>query len=46
VRRGTARSSESRFLNARWLLDRDGHLTITRPHEVRVEASDLTGALP
>jgi uncharacterized protein YuzE len=33
------------IINARWLLDRDGHLTITLPHEVRVEAGDLAGAL-
>jgi uncharacterized protein YuzE len=33
------------IINARWLLERDGHLTITLPHEVRVEAGDLAGAL-
>lgn len=33
------------IINARWLLDRDGHLTITLPHEVRVNARDLAGAL-
>jgi YD repeat-containing protein len=33
------------IINARWLLDRDGHLTITLPHEVRVDADDLAGAL-
>jgi uncharacterized protein YuzE len=33
------------IINARQLLDRDGHLTITLPHEVRVDASDLAGAL-
>jgi uncharacterized protein YuzE len=33
------------IINARRLLDRDGHLTITLPHEVRVDASDLAGAL-
>jgi hypothetical protein len=33
------------IINARWLLDRDGHLTITLPQEVRVEAGDLAGAL-
>ncbi|MEA2369789.1 MAG: hypothetical protein QOH12_183 [Solirubrobacteraceae bacterium] len=33
------------IINARWLLDRDGHLTITLPHAVRVEASALAGAL-
>ncbi len=31
--------------NARWLLARDGHLTITLPHLVRVEARDLAGLL-
>jgi hypothetical protein len=33
------------IINARLLLERDGHLTITLPHEVRVDANDLTGAL-
>lgn len=33
------------IINAPWLLDRDGHLTITLPHEVRVEAGDLASAL-
>lgn len=33
------------IVNARWLLDRDGHLTITLPHEVRLDAGDLAGAL-
>lgn len=33
------------IVNARRLLDRDGHLTITLPQEVRVDASDLAGAL-
>lgn len=33
------------IVNARWLLDRDGHLTITLPHEVRLDAQDLAGAL-
>jgi uncharacterized protein YuzE len=31
--------------NARWLLERDGHLTITLPHEVQIDARDLAGAL-
>jgi uncharacterized protein YuzE len=31
--------------NARWLLDRDDHLTITLPHLARVEARDLAGLL-
>jgi uncharacterized protein YuzE len=33
------------IINARLLLNRDGHLTITLPHEVHVDASDLAGAL-
>jgi hypothetical protein len=33
------------IINARRLLDRDGHLMITLPHEVHVDASDLAGAL-
>jgi YD repeat-containing protein len=31
--------------NARWLLDRDGQLTITLPHEVHIQARDLAAAL-
>jgi uncharacterized protein YuzE len=33
------------LINARWLLERDGHLTITVPHSVRVEAGELAAAL-
>ena len=33
------------IINARWLLDRDGHVTITLPQEVQVAAGDLAGAL-
>jgi uncharacterized protein YuzE len=33
------------IINARWLLERDGHLTITLPHAVRVEAGELAAAL-
>jgi len=33
------------IVNARWLLDRGEHLMITLPHEVRVEARTLVGAL-
>jgi uncharacterized protein YuzE len=33
------------IINARWLLERDGHLTITLPHAVRVEAGALAAAL-
>ena len=32
------------IINARWLLERDGHLTITVPHSVRVEAGELAAA--
>jgi uncharacterized protein YuzE len=33
------------IINAKWLLDHDGHLTITLPHSVRVEADELAAAL-
>jgi uncharacterized protein YuzE len=33
------------IINARWLLERDGHLTVTLPHAVRVDANDLTALL-
>jgi uncharacterized protein YuzE len=33
------------IINARRLLDRDGHLTITLPQEVHVAAGDLADAL-
>lgn len=33
------------IINAPMLLDRDGHLTITLPHEFHVDVSDLAGAL-
>ncbi len=33
------------IINARWLLERDGHLTITLPHAVRVEAGALAATL-
>jgi uncharacterized protein YuzE len=33
------------IVNARWLLERDGHVTVTLPHEIRVEARDLADAL-
>lgn len=33
------------IVNARFLLERDGHLTITLPREVRIGADDLAGAL-
>jgi uncharacterized protein YuzE len=34
-----------KITSARWLLDRDGHVTITLPQEVQVAAGDLAGAL-
>jgi uncharacterized protein YuzE len=33
------------IINARWLLDRDGYLTVTLPHAVRIEAPELAAAL-
>jgi uncharacterized protein YuzE len=33
------------IINARRIIDNDGHLTITLPHAVRVEAGDLAAAL-
>jgi len=33
------------FINARWLLERDGHLTLTVPYPVRIEADELAPAL-
>lgn len=33
------------IINARRLLERDGHVTITLPQEVHVAAGDLAGAL-
>lgn len=33
------------FINARRIIERDGHLTITLPHAVRVEADELVTAL-
>ncbi len=33
------------IINARWLLERDGHLTITVPRSVRVEAGEPATAL-
>jgi uncharacterized protein YuzE len=33
------------IINARLLLERDGHVTVTLPHEVRVEARELAWAL-
>lgn len=33
------------ILNAKWLLERDGYLKITMPHEVRLHPGELTPAL-
>jgi len=33
------------IINAKWLLERDGHLTITLRRPVRVEAEELAAAL-
>jgi uncharacterized protein YuzE len=33
------------IVNAKWLLDRDGYLKITMPHEVRVQPGELAAAL-
>jgi uncharacterized protein YuzE len=33
------------IINAKWLLERDGYLTITLPHSVRIEAGELAAAL-
>ena len=33
------------IINARRIVEQDGHLTITLPHSVRVDAGDLAGAL-
>jgi uncharacterized protein YuzE len=33
------------IINARFILDRDGHITITLPHEVRVDEDALAPAL-
>lgn len=32
-------------VNAKWLLDRDGHLTVTIPEQVRTGADSLAPAL-
>jgi uncharacterized protein YuzE len=33
------------IVNAKWLLDRDGYLKITLPHEVHVQPDELAPAL-
>lgn len=33
------------IINAKWLLERDGYLKITMPHEVRLRPDELTPAL-
>jgi hypothetical protein len=42
---GTQRIVGLTVINARWLLDRDGHLTITIPETVEASADDLAAAL-
>jgi hypothetical protein len=42
---GTQRIVGLTVLNARWLLERDGHLTITIPETVHASADDLAPAL-
>lgn len=33
------------LVNAKWLLNRDGYLKITMPHEIRVQPGELAAAL-
>jgi uncharacterized protein YuzE len=33
------------IVNVRWLLNRDGHLTVTLPERINVEAAALAGAV-
>src|SRR5262249_13139725 len=33
------------IINARWILEHEGHLTITLPHAVRIEAADVAPVL-
>lgn len=42
---GTRRIVGLTVINARWLLDRDGRLTITIPETVEASADDLAAAL-
>jgi hypothetical protein len=42
---GTQRIVGLNVINARWLLDRDGHLTVTMPETVQASADDLAPAL-
>ena len=42
---GTQRIVGLTVINARWLLDRDGRLTITIPETVEASADDLAAAL-
>jgi len=42
---GTQRIVGLTVINARWLLDRDGHLTVTIPETVQASADDLAPAL-
>jgi hypothetical protein len=43
---GTQRIVGLTVINARWLLDRDGHLTVTIQETVKASADDLAAALP
>ncbi len=36
---------ERSIINARWIVEHDGYLTITLPYSVRVEAGQLAAAL-
>jgi hypothetical protein len=42
---GTHRIVGLTVLNAKWLLDRDGHLTLTIPEQVQTSADSLAPAL-
>jgi uncharacterized protein YuzE len=42
---GTQRIIGLTIVNARWLLDRDGHLTVTIPERAEASADDLAPAL-
>jgi hypothetical protein len=42
---GTQRIVGLTVINARWLLDRDGRLTITVPETVEASADDLAAGL-
>lgn len=42
---GTQRIVGLTVVNARWLLERDGHLTVTIPEQVKTSADSLAAAL-